>query len=229
MTEKETGKKHFHYGLTHSEHNLRRLWHISMFGAFSYYLVPENMISIGSFSLDKNFVLLGLYFIIAFFEVLRLNGKWTISLFREYEQDRVSAPFWFCTTAALLILLAPQWFAVPIITATTIGDPVLGELRLRKVRKYPVYGILVCLIPFIVFGYNPALALILAASATAAEVASGKVLNKNSILYKTGIFDDNFTMQVFPTIILVLVWFINNSLDLSLLPPASEVLLKALY
>jgi len=229
MSKTSDGKKDIHYGLTPTAHNLRRLWHISMIGAFSYYLVPVTVFHLGTLAVHRNVILLGFFFVIAFFEILRLTDRWSIGLFRNYEDNRISAPFWFCTTSALLILLTPQWFAAPIILCTTIGDPVLGELRLRGVKYYSMYGWAVCAIPFLVFGYGLTFAVYLSASAVFAEINKPKLKNQDSLLYKSGILDDNFTMQVVPVGFLLAVWFISSSYGFGWLPPGTEELLKPLY
>jgi hypothetical protein len=200
-----------------------------MIGSFSYYLVPETVLTLGQLSIHRDVVLLGFFVIIAFFEILRLTGRWGMKLFREYEGNRISAPFWFCTTSAMLILLTPQWFAVPVILCTTIGDPVLGELRLRNVRFYTMYGWAVCAVPYLLYGYGLTAAVYFSASAVFAESNKPKIQDRNSFLYKSGILDDNFTMQVIPAMFLAIIWFISNSLGFGWFPPGTEELLKALY
>jgi hypothetical protein len=196
--------------------------------SLSYYLVPETMFEIGSFEFNKNFVILALFLIIATAEFMRITGRWSFELFRVYEKRRISAPFWFTSTTALIILLFPQWFAVPVVLCVTFADPVIGELRRRNIRVYPLAGWIVCTLPFILFAYNPLIIIILATCATAAEVILNRV-DEQAIFFATGIYDDNFMMQVFPALVLVIIWLMSNTFDLGLLPPGVEELLKPVF
>ncbi len=74
--------------------------------------------------------------IILILEALRLWQGWTVFGQRQYEQKRLSAFAWGAIGMALVLLFAPgKQFAIPIICAYAIGDPLLGELRGAKLAK----------------------------------------------------------------------------------------------
>lgn len=185
------------------------------------------MFKLGSFEFDRTYVILILFSIICIMEALRLTGRWTFGLFRDYERRRISAPFWFTATTSLVILLTPQWFAVPIVLGVTFGDPVIGELRRMGLRSYPLAGWVVCLIPFLFYSYNPVVAALIAATATAAEILIK--IDNDSILYTIGILDDNFTMNFFPALVLAAIWLITEAAGFPLLPPGTEEILRPIY
>lgn len=84
--------------------------------------------------------------IILILEALRLYRGWTVFGQRHYEQKRLSAFAWGVIGMTLVIIFAPgKQFAIPIICAYAIGDPLLGELRRAK---FP--GVAVALIGIIV-------------------------------------------------------------------------------
>jgi hypothetical protein len=197
--------------------------------ALFYYLVPDIMLELGPLEVHRNYVLLLLFLIIAFMELLRLLRLWNMRFFRDYENHRISAPFWFSSTAALLILLTPQWFAVPCILSVTFADPVIGELRMNNIKAYPVVGWFICLCVFIIFSYPLVTAVILAGAATFVEIIEIPIKNKRSALYGTGIVDDNFLMQFAPALLILLFWFISNSYDINWLLPEAEALLTPIY
>jgi hypothetical protein len=217
------------YGLTEKGHTVRRFWHLSVVFALFYYLVPETMFKLGSFNFDRNYVLLTLFLIIAVMELLRLTGKWNFSLFRDYERYRVSAPFWFSATTAIIILLTPQWFAVPCILCVTFADPVLGELRVREFKYYPLIGIIMCTAAFMLYSYPIIIAVLLGSVATLAEIISNRDYDKTSLLFVSGMFDDNFLMQIIPALFISLIWLAGSHLGFQWLPPETETLLAPLY
>jgi hypothetical protein len=194
-----------------------------------YYLVPDIMFYLGTLPVNKNIVLLMLFLVIAIMEFLRLVRWWNIKLFRDYERHRISAPFWFSSTAALLILLTPQWIAIPCILCVTFADPVIGELRLRGIRSYPFFGWLVCLVGFLVFTYPVIVAMVIAGAATLVEIVKIPINNKNSPVHVAGIFDDNFTMQFVPAMLILFIWMLSLELGLPWLLPNMEPLLVPIY
>jgi hypothetical protein len=222
------GEKKLH-GLTEKGHTIRRFWHLSVVFALFYYLVPETMFKLGHVDFDRNYILLILFLIIALMEVLRLTGKWDLSLYRDYEQYRVSAPFWFSATTACVILLTPQWFAVPCILCVTFADPVLGELRVREFRYYPIIGIIMCTAAFMIYSYPIIIAVLLGLAATLAEIIQSREYNKSSVLFISGLLDDNFLMQFIPALFIALIWLTGSQLGFQWLPPETETLLKPLY
>lgn len=197
--------------------------------AICYYLVPDVMFNIGPVPVRREIVLVLLFSIIAVMEILRLLRIWNLSLFRKYERNRISAPFWFSSTTALLVLLTPQWFAVPIFLGVTFGDPLIGELRNRGVRLYPLFGWLACLPAYLLFSYPIYTAMLLGGTAVLVEVIKVPIKNKNSVFFTTGISDDNFTMQFFPSLLLLLLYFLGVNFGMNWLLPDGVVLLKPLY
>lgn len=218
-----------HYGLSAGTHIKRRLWHFAVAGVVFYYLVPDIMFSLGPVPVYKNFVILLLFLIVAFMEGIRLVGRWDFGLFRTYEKRRISAPFWFTSTSALLVLLTPQWVAIPCIMCVVFADPVLGELRNRGLRAYPIFGWIICLPFFLIYSYPLITAIILASITTSIEIVQVPIKDKNSPIFISGILDDNFTMQVFPALIIMFFWLLETSFGLTGLIPDVEPLLSPLY
>src|SRR5262249_4469210 len=85
--------------------------------------------------------------VILLLEALRLYQGWTVFGQRHYEQNHLSAFAWGAIGMALVLLFAPgKQFAIPIIAAYAIGDPVLGELRRAAVHTIVVVAIGICVI-----------------------------------------------------------------------------------
>lgn len=72
------------------------------------------------------FIVLGVLLLL---EVVRLLFGWTVIGQRPHEAKQVSSFAWGVLAVSLVLLLAPQAYAVPIIWSCAIVDPLLGELR----------------------------------------------------------------------------------------------------
>jgi hypothetical protein len=115
-------------------HWLRRLVHLSgIFIVWIYYHYGTPFLV---------WVCLGIVLVL---EILRLSRGWTIFGQRHYEKHCISAFAWGAIGMALVLLLAPgKAFAVPIIYAYAVGDPLLGELR--STRLHPLFVVLIGLL-----------------------------------------------------------------------------------
>jgi hypothetical protein len=173
-------------------HLFRRLVHLaSIFVLWLYYHfgTPE--------------LVLGCLAVVLILELIRLNRGWSIFGQRPYEKGRLSAFAWSAMGIALVLLLLPEKrYAVPIICAYAIGDPLLGELRCAQLNKILVIiaGILVIAAIWygahLYFGTPLWLLWVMAPLTVAAEWP------------RLSWVDDNFLMQAVPLLfILILRYF----------------------
>jgi hypothetical protein len=120
---------------TQFAHALRRAVHLgNLVLLWIYYSFGEHIAGFLKISLaDLVWILLG---IILFLEALRLWRGWTIFGQRDYERYCISSLTWGALGSALVLLFAPsKAFAIPIISAYAIGDPLIGEMRRNHFPK----------------------------------------------------------------------------------------------
>jgi hypothetical protein len=126
-------------------HLVRRLIHLSsILLLWLYYQFGANIARFFGLSLAQ-LIWLCLALVMAL-EALRLAGGWVVFGQRNYETERISAFTWGVIGMGLVLLFAPgREFAIPIICAYAIGDPLLGELRRSHLSRTVVIilGILV--------------------------------------------------------------------------------------
>lgn len=138
------------------------------------------------------------------FEAWRLYSQADIPGMRPYEKERPSAAAWFVTGVAIVLLLFPFEYALPVLLGMGIVDPMNGDLRRAGSRLYPLAPSLVyfALTMAILVQFHGATAVVVVAS-TAATVAA---MGAESIRSK--IVDDDFLMVVIPALALAAVFAI---------------------
>jgi len=110
-----------------------------VFVPYGYYHHGEAIASF--FDISLPFFLWLLFLLILFLEIIRLITKFQIFGQRSYERVRVSAFAWGALSLLLVLIGSPQPYGYPIIAACALGDPLVGELRLRSIRPLYVVAI----------------------------------------------------------------------------------------
>jgi hypothetical protein len=203
---------------------IRRLCHILASLSVVYYFFGDSL-----FGVPKLIVIfIALSIIPLTIDVLRLRFDWKILGIRDHEKDRMASYVWFTHGSLILILICPQQIAVPVIIAASWGDPIIGEIRrFRRSIAFSV-GILFCCAVFLLYGYwesSIPLAIFAGCVCFIGEATEfgfrwtlrrdlfySRHKEKESWLAKYATFitktDDDFTMQIFPGIVLLIVYLL---------------------
>ena len=210
---------------------VRRISHIIASLSVIYYFFGNTL-----FGIPKVFlIIIALSIIPLLLDTMRIRFQWRILGFRDHEEDRFASYVWFTHGSLFLILVCPQQIAVPVIIAASWGDPIIGEIRrFRRSIAFSV-GILFCCAVFLAYGYYRS-SILLAIFAggicfigEATEFGLRWSLRKDlfysrhketesplakysSFLTKT---DDDFTMQFFPGIVLLIVYVLAEQFGFS--------------
>jgi dolichol kinase len=186
-------------------HILRRLVHLSTPIFLIYYILPDPLWE-GGISKQLAVVLVMLAALI--FEAYRLWRKPKIVGMRDYENHRISAAAWCAVALTFVLICFPIQVAAPALFGMAWIDPLMGEMRARKMKFYPQLPIIAYfLIAFgaiTVFWDLSYIGLIAAALGT--PVAIYMELKKDWVI------DDDFSMIVFPALVYALVFLAFGSL-----------------
>jgi len=136
-------------------------------------------------------------FLLAAFEAYRIHRGWLFFGLRDYEKKRVAGYFWGALGYVIALLFFEERFAMLTILGTTLGDPVLGEMRRTDWKKWaPVAG----------FGVWCAIALVcvfvLGLTTPLLFIPLGAVLAVGAESVKDKWIDDNFLMNIVPLLAL---------------------------
>lgn len=178
-------------------HIFRRLFHLCAPVILIYYLLPER------FFLHSRevWLILGFLALMAIEAVRLYTGKVFFGM-REYERKQLSAYAW----AGIAVVIAFLFFPMPFVICAVVGigwtDPLIGEMRRKKLMKY--YPGLPLLVYFIIsaaslyvfsdFTKIQIIILSIAGSAAAISVEKPKLP-----------VDDDFLMLVVPLVVLALI------------------------
>jgi dolichol kinase len=199
--------------------NTRRFLHIIWGTVVLYYIFPPVVLN------TPTWIVVFVSMILWPLEVEFIRLRHGILLFgmREHERHHVASYAWFMWGAALLLLLTPQQIAVPCIITTALVDPMISATRGWRRR----YSLGLCLAVastiFLFFGYHILFAVPIAAVAVIAESVdirlrlslrpnllysrSRKKMSQLNEKFDTLTrFDDDFTMQMIPAVILLVIY-----------------------
>jgi dolichol kinase len=112
-------------------HLLRRMFHLSGPIVLGYYLLPEPF-----FGIPRMAWVLATLAAILSLEAIRLGTGFEILGLREYERDRLSAYAWAGIGITIGFALFPMELVVPSVFGLCWVDPVIGEMRRRKMMKH---------------------------------------------------------------------------------------------
>jgi hypothetical protein len=175
----------------------RRTFHVLTSLFVVYWWFPERVVEIDLSRQEIALVGLG---VLACFEAYRTHKGWTFFGLRDYEAKRPAGYFWGATGYVTALLLFDQRFAMLTILGTTLVDPVLGEMRAGKWKKWgPPTGFAawcaVALVCVLAVPLSTPLALIPLGAALAVAAESLPV----------PYVDDNFVMNIVPLLSLTAV------------------------
>lgn len=201
---------------------VRRICHALASLACVYYFFGPTI-----FGVPKEILIfIALSIIPLFLDTCRLKLQIKAFGIRDHERDKFASYVWFTHGSLLLILLTPQQIAAPIIIAASFGDPIIGEIRrFRRSIAFGV-GILFCCLVFILFQYHWIMAIVAGTICFLAEATEfgyrwslrrdlfySRHQGRESELVKYSRFytttDDDFTMQVLPGLILLIIYLMN--------------------
>ena len=190
-------------------HWYRRVFHAFGASFILYYMLPnENWINILKIYVPPILVITAIIL-----EILRLKGFLSSDHFfglRYYEQKRVGSYVFFAVGALLLLIFFPQQIAIPCILCASLGDPIIGEARIRFNKKIAfIFGFTICLFFFMIAWYKTNIYLFLFGSLIG---ASGALIGETKKFY---LIDDDFMIQILPAILLGIIWIMIPYLGLS--------------
>jgi dolichol kinase len=112
-----------------------RAWRRCLHGAGAlvllYYVLPSNFFLIAS---NLTFLLAALAAVLLL-EALRLLKAAELPTIRPHEQRRIASYVVFAIALVIAVLLFPRPIAIIVVLGTSFVDPLIGELRVRRVRK----------------------------------------------------------------------------------------------
>lgn len=203
---------------------IRRIFHVVASLAVIYYFFGDTFLGIPKDIL----IFLSLSVIPLTIEIIRLKFDLRLLGIRDHEKTQIASYVWFTHGSLLLILITPQQIAAPVILAASIGDPIIGEIRrFRRSIAFSV-GILICVVVFIIFRYPFPFAIFAGVVCFLSEATEfgfrwslrpdlfySRHLHKESWLVRFSSFvtktDDDFTMQFFPGLVLLIIYTLNPS------------------
>lgn len=194
-------------------HWFRRVFHTFAASFLVYYLIPDG----GWIGIVKIIVPIGIVACIAIIDYGRIRGEFDHQRFfglRGYEKGRPASYLYFGVALLVLLLLFPQQIAIPCILCGSFTDPLIGESRdyLGKKRAYLI-GFLVSMLFFLLTWYHADWWVILTVSVVG---ALGAVVGEAK---KLRLIDDDFTIQILPALLLILVWQGILLIGIDILPP----------
>jgi len=192
--------------IEYDPHWYRRVFHTFSSSFILYYMLPD----LDWINLLKIWIPFFIVIFIFVLEYLRIKGRISSSHFfglRIYEQKRIGSYLFFGLAVFILLLFFPQQIAVPCILCGSVADPIMGEFRLRFGEKN-VYlvGFLICMFFFLATWYKASLWLAVVVSLVGASAAVFGETKKIKFL------DDDFMIQMFPAILLLIIWLLSGYL-----------------
>ncbi len=178
---------------------LRRLVHVSAPVFLVYYYLPDPVFP-GLFGKQPGlFLFLALILVI---EALRLYFSPNIIGMRDYENHRISAAAWTALALTFALAFFPIEIALPVVLGMGWIDPLMGIMRARKSKYYPLVPVVLYFTLMIVpltyfFGLTP---VVMIASIVATFLGIESELKKNWYI------DDDFLMIVVPLLSLFAIF-----------------------
>ena len=160
-----------------------------------YFLFPEKILG-----LDRaNFIII-FWLLVIGIEIARFQQGFEIIGLREYEKNRIASFVWFASGACLLlglyeIEIAPQSFVIGTIIMAAYTDPVIGEAKRKWDDKWGIICGLTCALVV----YQLVIGVIFYA-------IIGSIIAIIAERPRIKWFDDDLAMQLFPIIILCLLY-----------------------
>jgi hypothetical protein len=162
------------------------------------YLIPEDL---GIFSRDVLVIVLWLVF--ALVEIYRIREGKEFPGLRPYESRRPSAAFQMCTAFLIMILFFPVEYAFPLLLGFGVTDPLIGMLRKKGSKLYPIVPLLVYFTIMSVslsFFYGTSFRMIIISLIVTISAISVES-------YRNRIVDDDFLMLFVP---LMVLWILDS-------------------
>tara|TARA_Y100001970_G_scaffold90381_1_gene113903 strand:+ start:148 stop:735 length:588 start_codon:yes stop_codon:yes gene_type:complete len=170
-----------------------------------YFLFPRHILGF-----DRVYLVVIFWLSIILIEYFRLNGTFTLDGMRDYEDTRVAGFVWFATGTCMIILfyemgVFPEIFAISTIIMASFTDPLIGEVNRKYGYKEGVFaGILGSFIIYYLILGVLFYSLIGSIVAVAVERPKFKLL------------DDDLLMQIFPVMVLTILYFSGIGPEISL-------------
>jgi len=181
------------------ERLFRRIVHMCTPLFLVYYVLPDPLWEGGP---DREGALLLVLGIVLVFELIRLLCGIEIPGMRPYERDRISAAAWAAVGMVLVFLFFPLEYAAPVFLGMGLVDPIIGELRARNSRLYP-------LMPAIIYFILASISMTVLMGSGFEVVAASAVIAAVAILVerpKIRMVDDDFLLIVVPITVLWLLF-----------------------
>ena len=175
---------------------VRRMAHAAVALAPIYYLLPVDLPVVGF----RRWILLIVFISAMFaFESVRVWKKFTFLGLRPHEKDRLASHAWAAVGLVLVLWLFPRDIASGAIVGWALVDPLMGEMRSRKMRPRTVvivsaafYLVLALIMFFLWSERSSADFAVLALVGTAVAIPAEYVKIRH--------IDDDFMMSVLPAL-----------------------------
>lgn len=132
-----------------NQHLLRRATHIfGLHATLVYYLIPSTIFYT---RIDKNYAMLIFLICVLEFEYIRVTKNWQIPGIRPYEKYRFSAVFWTATGLFICYIMCPEYIGIPTVLSLAWIDPLMGELRNKRMNYFWLYGLCISFSIFLCF------------------------------------------------------------------------------
>ena len=170
-----------------------------------YFLFPKYILGF-----DRFYLVIFFWLSIILIEYFRLNGAFTLDGMRDYEDKRVAGFVWFATGTCMILFfyemgVFPEIFAISTIIMASFTDPLIGEIN----RKYgSKEGILAGILGSFVIYYL--ILGVLFYSIIGSIVAV--VVERPKFKW----LDDDLLMQIFPIIVLTILYYSGIGPEISL-------------
>ena len=170
-----------------------------------YFLFPRHFLGF-----DRVYLVGGFWLSIILIEYFRLNGTFTLDGMRDYEDTRVAGFVWFATGTCMILILYemgvfPEIFAISTIIMASFTDPLIGEVNRKYGSKEGIFaGIIGSFVIYYLLLGVLFYSLVGSIVAVAVERPKFKWL------------DDDLLMQIFPIMVLTILYYSGIGPDISL-------------
>ena len=180
-------------------HVLRRFVHLLVGPLVSWLYFYHSTLLLQWSTLSSKEFSVGLFGLIAVVDVARIHFAFVPLGMRDFECRQISSAAWAMFGLCLIFLfLNKPNYAFPIIVSAALVDPIIGELKRMGLIQFAYYlggvaAFSIWLVFAWYFDYSAWLAVLLAPVTVLSEWCAKRY------------FDDNFTMLVFPLVVVLLV------------------------
>lgn len=197
----------------------RRVLHLAGSSFVGYYFIPNTL----PYGIDRTWVLVIILSCVGFLEWYRWFSDRTNTinhLLRPYEQKRPASYSYFTLGSVILLAFFPQFISIPCILSTAVCDPLIGFLKHKQSKQLGFNISFFISFIFFFFVWRTSLLWI----AIFASIL-GSIFVHLAERYSTIWLDDDFLMQILPSLLLYIIALLIKMND----SPLPEQIIYALW